>query len=120
MRVFRQQNKINIGKLMKKLMIVVALIATMAQAIPYTEGQNVDGLVDDKKKVFEDDFHMQGFSKQCEYHINQIAENILAKTYVGAYINCKLALKRCEAVTEDEIEAMNTIHSVRNKLMEEN
>jgi len=32
MRVFRQQNKINIGKLMKKLMIVVALIATMAHA----------------------------------------------------------------------------------------
>ena len=65
-------------------------------------------------------FQVEGFSKQCEYHIEQIAENIVAKTYVGAYIHSKLALERCEAVTEDEVEALNTIHIVRNKLMEEN
>ena len=63
---------------------------------------------------------IEGFTKQCEYHIDMVAEGILAKTYVSAYIHTVLALDECVAYTEDEVEALNTIHMVRNKLMEEN
>ena len=60
-----------------------------------------------------------GFSKKCEYHIDQIAESITEKYYVAAYIHSVLALDVCDAYTEDEVEALSKVKGVRNKLMEE-
>ena len=62
---------------------------------------------------------LQGFNKECEYHIDEVVEGIDTKRYVWAYLHSVLVYKFCRAFTEEEEVILDKIHEVRNKLMEE-
>ena len=60
-----------------------------------------------------------GFSKKCEYHINEMVHNLQDKMYVGAYIHSAFVYAECKAYTDEERDMLDKIHAARNKLMEE-